>query len=744
MTNTHAQTEAEQRFQLMLDLNSIWYWEQNEKFQFTKIVAGAAQPPSRLIGLCRWELTACVPVSATWEAHTATLQAHQSFRDFQYVWGADGQRHYIAASGEPVFLAGRFVGYRGTARDITEEMGSIESMRKTKSLLRMAMRVSRIGAWAVDLPDQAITWSAEVATLHEVGPDFRPTRQSATDFFTARSRAGVDAAVQACIDRSQPFDLEAELRTARGSRRWVRLIGEAQHDALGRPSRIQGAVQDITALHDQAEETRLLAQRLENTLESLTDAFFTIDRRWRFTYVNPEAERLLRRPRRELVGQLLWEEFPEALESRFHHEYERALAQFDAVEFEEFYPPLQRWFMVKAFPSHQGLAVCFRDTTEQRRNVEALKSSEEHYRMLFQNSMDAIMNTTPDGAIHSANAAACELFGMSEERLRAAGRQGLVCGDDRLALLIERRRRTGRARGELTMIHATGAPIHVDVQSAQYMGRDGQLHANVVMRDIGPRLRAQQAIVELNAQLEQRVTQRTEELQEANAELQAFSYSLAHDLRTPLAAINMFCDVLSRTLRGEDRDRCLNFVDRVQASAKQIDEFTQGLLSMAQIAQSTLEMGFVDLSVIAARLLAEMREREPNRAVRVVIEPDLLVRGDRRLLEIALLNLLANAWKFTANEPLATICFSARDEGDDLVYFVRDNGAGFDMEGAGKLFQSFSRMHSQDEFPGTGVGLSTVRRIVSRHGGRIWAEAKKGQGAAFYFTLPGRPVSPLG
>jgi PAS domain S-box-containing protein len=262
------------------------------------------------------------------------------------------------------------------------------------------------------------------------------------------------------------------------------------------------------------------------------------------------------------------------------------------------------------------------------------------------------------------------------------------------------------------------------------------------------RKHAQEEILRLNAELEERVRQRTAQLEAANLELEAFSYSVSHDLRTPLSAIDGFSNLLARDMGDRDNPpgaRGKHYLNRIRAGVAQMGELIDALLSLAQVSRTSLRMDSVNLSVLAERLVASYLERDPGRSVAVVIEPGMWVQGDARLLQQVLDNLLGNAWKFSSRQPQARICFGRAPDavaGAPAVFVVRDNGAGFDMAYAEKLFGAFQRLHTVSEFEGTGIGLATVQRIVMRHGGRVWGESAPGQGAAFYFSLGGAPVPP--
>jgi signal transduction histidine kinase len=242
-------------------------------------------------------------------------------------------------------------------------------------------------------------------------------------------------------------------------------------------------------------------------------------------------------------------------------------------------------------------------------------------------------------------------------------------------------------------------------------------------------------LAEMNRDLELRVQERTSQLQQANRELEAFSYSVSHDLRSPLQHINGFASLLAEDCDGHLDDKGRDYLRRIQTGTKEMGELINDLLRLAKLAQTELRVGKVQLSVIAQNVASALKFSAPERRVEVKIEPNLEVQGDPGLLRAAIENLFSNAWKYTARVERPVIEFGAIAGPAGQTYFVRDNGAGFEMKHADRLFAPFQRMHRDDEFAGHGVGLATVQRIILRHGGRIWAEAEADKGATFYFTL---------
>ena len=246
---------------------------------------------------------------------------------------------------------------------------------------------------------------------------------------------------------------------------------------------------------------------------------------------------------------------------------------------------------------------------------------------------------------------------------------------------------------------------------------------------------ADEEIRRLNAELERRVSERTAELTAVNKELEAFSYSVSHDLRAPLRSIDGFSQALLEDYREKLDEQGKDYLQRVRAAAQRMGQLIDDLLGLSRVTRREMRYETFNLSQIAQSVAAELQRREPKRQVSFVIAEGLMANGDVRLLRVVLENLLGNAWKFTSNNNRASIEFGVIENEGNLTYFVHDDGAGFDMAYADKLFGAFQRLHSVTEFEGTGIGLATVQRIVHRHGGRIWAEGAVGQGATVYFTL---------
>jgi len=248
-------------------------------------------------------------------------------------------------------------------------------------------------------------------------------------------------------------------------------------------------------------------------------------------------------------------------------------------------------------------------------------------------------------------------------------------------------------------------------------------------------LESRHEVTRINAALEQRVTERTRQLESANRELEAFAYAVSHDLRAPLRSMSGFSQILLETAPAELDDKSRHYLRRIHDASVRMSGLIEDLLSLSRVSRTELNKREVSLSDLFLESAITVRDRYPTRNVVLNVTPDMMVHGDPRMLRIAIDNLLDNAWKYSSPRPQAQVTVGSEQRDGETVYFVRDDGVGFDMAYAGKLFGPFQRLHPEAQFAGTGIGLVTVQRIVTMHGGRVWADAAPGKGATFYFTL---------
>lgn len=375
---------------------------------------------------------------------------------------------------------------------------------------------------------------------------------------------------------------------------------------------------------------------------------------------------------------------------------------------------------------------------------QALKESEEKYRSLFEKSVSPML-LARGVQIIDGNAAALRMLGLdSIEELQQltvlAISPETQPGGENTRELIDKmitrlKKQGGSAYTEWYHKRKNGETFPVAISLTVIGIDEGEPVTHVIWQDISDRKQAEDELAKYRQHLEELVGERTNELTAVNKELEAFSFSVSHDLRAPLRSIDGFSQALLEDYAAKLNNDGKDYLQRIRAAAQKMGELIDALLELSRVTRRELKKQTVDLTTLAQDVLTELQQSEPQRTVECVVQTDMHARGDKHLLHIVLTNLLDNAWKYTGKQSQARIEFNCKSVDGETVYFVRDNGVGFDMAYADKLFGAFQRMHRSDEFPGTGVGLATVSRIINKHGGRIWAESEPNQGATFFFTL---------
>lgn len=454
-----------------------------------------------------------------------------------------------------------------------------------------------------------------------------------------------------------------------------------------------------------------------------------------FLEVNEAFERLTGLKRKGVIGKMVTQALPgiEKDPTDWIGKYGKVAMTGKPIHFESYSEQLGKWYSVAAFSPHRGyFAVTFSDITERKLTEESLLRAKEEWELTFDSVPDMIMILDNSHRIMRVNKPMAERLGMKAEDCVGLPCHKYVHGTDGPPLFCPHCRTISDGREHFEEVHEERLGGTFLVSTTPLRDKQGRLLGSVhVAHDITERKKAEERILSLNEQLKFKIR----ELSDANRELKAFSYSVSHDLRSPLRSIDGFsqeiledyCDKLDEN--GVDRLR------RIRAASQRMGLLIDGLLTLSRISRAELSYGPVNLSAVARDVSEVLKETRPGRDAEFVIAEGLLATGDERLLYAALQNLLDNAWKFTEKSGAARIEFGLAEVRGGPAYFVRDNGAGFDMAYSGKLFGLFQRLHGINEFEGTGIGLATVSRIIDRHGGRIWAEGEVGKGAVFYFTL---------
>ncbi|MGH8064896.1 MAG: PAS domain S-box protein [Candidatus Entotheonellia bacterium] len=552
------------------------------------------------------------------------------------------------------------------------------------------------------------------------------------------------------LERGEPITHYETVRVRKdGTLLDVSLTVSPIRDTAGNILGASGIARDITERKRAEEALRSASALLEKIFANLDQAVFLVEATTRTIIAcNPAVEQIFGYSVQEVLGrntEFLYpnrdlyeaarQELFDALDRHDVHHAERQMRRKDG---RLFFAETSASALTDDSGHRTQVLSVWHDITDRKQAEEALRDSEKRYRSLFENNpLPMWVYDRHTLAFLDVNDAAIERYGYSRADFLAMTIKDIRPADDLPALLnnLANLNADFDTADIWRHLKKDGTVINVEVTShaIEYSGRQARL---VLANDVTQRLRAEAEIRRLNEELEQRVVERTAQLEAANRELETFSYSVSHDLRAPLRSIDGFSQALLEDCRDRLDAPGQDFLQRIRGATQRMSELIDALLGLSRVTRAELQREPIDLSAMAAAIAAELRRQEPARRVDVVIAPALRATGDSRLLRVVMENLLGNAWKFSAKKPQACLEFGAQTEPDGTpVFFVRDNGAGFDPKYADKLFGAFQRLHRMSEFPGTGIGLATVQRVIHRHGGRVWAEGAVGQGATFYFTL---------
>jgi PAS domain S-box-containing protein len=358
---------------------------------------------------------------------------------------------------------------------------------------------------------------------------------------------------------------------------------------------------------------------------------------------------------------------------------------------------------------------------------------------IVNSSEDAIVSKTLDGRVTSWNPGAEKIYGYTAAEMIGQPIARIFPPErinEEAEILAQVRQGRSVQHYETVRLRKDGRPIDISVTISPILDADGKIiGASKIARDISAQKRAEAEIKKLNAELEQRVSERTAQLESANQELEAFSYSVSHDLRAPLRAVNGFAEIVLAEAGDQLPEHCRHYLERIRDGGHRMGRLIDDLLAFARLSRHPLNRQVVAMNDLVASALHELKPLWENRPVEIRTAELPAAFGDPMLLRQVWVNLISNALKYSRQRTPAMIEIGTTPHDKETIFFVRDNGAGFDMQYAGKLFGVFQRLHREDEFEGTGVGLAIVQRVIHRHGGRVWAEARLDAGATFYFTL---------
>lgn len=480
-----------------------------------------------------------------------------------------------------------------------------------------------IGDWELDLVESKIYWSSMVKAIHEVEDDYEADLENALLFYKeGENRETITRAVNQIIETGEPFDLELELITAKGNERWVRVVGEAELWD-GKCIRIYGSTQNIDN-RKRAEIARNHAnEEKKRILDRIGDAFFALDKEWTVTYWNKRAEEVIGKKQEELLGNNLWEVFPEARKLKFFREYKRAFDEQVSVHFEEYYPPLERWLEAHGYPSKEGLSVFFRDITEKKQAEERLR--------------------------------------LSNEKLRNALQQ----------------------------------------------------------------------LEELNRELEMKAS----DLEASNTELEQFAYVASHDLQEPLRMVTNFLEQLQIKYDNQLDKKAREYIHFAVDGANRMQQIILDLLQYSKAGRTEKKLKKIDLNRLLEEIIKTHQPLCNDLEAEIHWEHLPEISGVETTIFQLFQNLIGNALKYHKPGTPPLIKIECQETDSFWQFSISDNGIGFEAEYSESIFNIFTRLHTHEDYPGTGIGLAICKKIVEQHGGSIQAKSNEYEGATFSFTL---------
>ena len=534
---------------------------------------------------------------------------------------------------------------------------------------------------------------------------------------------------------------EYRWQCADGVYRWFRDQAVLIRDEQGNPREIIGTWRDISERKEAEDALKCSEKKYRNLVDNALVAVYQTDLRGNFLFANEALARVLEfESPEELMARSIIERYKNPKDSEVLIESLKKNGKVTSFELDLLTKTGKTKSMLLSATIEEGvLSGMMRDITERKKAEEDLRESQEEIQAIYAGMVDGVLIASLENKkfLH-ANSAACNMFGYSETELLSMSVDD-IHPKDKLAYVIDK--------------FIALAEERIDyVESLPCLGKDGRIffsdlatrlitykgHRCLIgfFHDITERKRAEEEISKLNEELEQRVLQRTAQLETANKELEAFSYSVSHDLRAPVRAIDGFSRILLEDYGDKYDAEGKRLLNIIRSNTKKMGELIDDLLTLSRLGRKEIELSDIDMDKLVKGLFDELGLATNNGKVNFNIKPLPYACGDAGMIRQVFVNLLTNAIKFTKPKEAAMIEVGGYTENSTSVYYVKDNGVGFDMQHVNKLFGAFQRLHSEKEFEGTGIGLAIVHRIIHRHGGRIWAEGKVNEGATFYFALP--------
>ncbi|MFL5307430.1 MAG: PAS domain S-box protein [Polyangia bacterium] len=708
------------------------------------------------------------------EAWRAAVASKRPYEVLYRVRRPDGTYADTLARGTPILAdSGEIEEWIGLNFDVSARMKAEASSRESERRLRLALEAGRMGTWELDLTTGAVQWSPAIERMHGLAAgSFPGTFEAYEADLHPDDREWVLATVKQNIARGVEHQLLYRIIRPDGAVRWLEAFGTFVHDAAGKPIRLMGVCSDVTE-RIESEEARN-ALRIQRMLEGISDSFAVYDQTWTVLFANHAASALGGLKPADIIGKNLWELAPEALGTRIHQELTRVLETGQPATFEDYYAPFDRWFDVHAYPVPDiGIAVYTRDITA-RRNEQALQARLVKYGELradvgsalsLQRDIRAMLQDCCQAIVDRLRVSFARIWlvddaGQTLELNASAGKYTHIDGGH--ARVPVGALKIGRIAAERKP-HLTN-----DVLSDPWVGdpawakREGMVafagyplvvsdRVVGVMAAFATEELPEDTLVALGSVgdaiaqgVERRKTElaleeRARDLARSNAELEQFAYVASHDLQEPLRMVASYVQLIERRYNAKLDDNAREFIGFAVEGVTRMRRLIEDLLAYSRVGTRGRAPAPVDVGKIVATAEKNLEQTIAESTAEITKDPlpqELL--GDEGQLTQVFQNLMGNAIKFRREDP-PRVHVGARREGADWVFSVRDNGIGIEREYFDRIFVIFQRLNPREIYPGTGIGLAITKKIVERHGGRIWVDSTPGVGSTISFTIPVTP-----
>lgn len=642
----------------------------------------------------------------------------------------DGQCRWIAWSSSKPFGQDKFVFAYG--RDVTEFIN-------LQKMLDNATQLSRVGAWEFNLRTKEIYWSSITRQIHEVDENFELTRESTIAFFHPNHRASAIDSMRQALESGITFDLEVLIITAKGNERWIRIIGNIEY-LNGESVKLFGSFQDIHQRKVAEIQTVKLFEERNSILESIGDGFVTIDKNWNFTYLNHKAESILTTTRDVLLGKNVWEMFPDAFETEFHKRFISCFDTKQSQHFEAFYNGLGIWVDMSVYPTDDGISIFFKDISEKKQIEESIRQSNERFEKVTLATNDAIWdldlirNSLYWGGGYKTT------FGhqITSQENKPETWSKLIHAKDRKRVIQsvenvlknpsvfnwESEYRYQKANGEYAYIVDRGVIIReINGKAIRMVG---------AMSDITHRKLTEEHLQKLNKQLERQ----TNELAVSNAELEQFAYVASHDLQEPLRMITSFLAQLEKKYAYQLDDKANQYIHYAVDGAKRMRQIILDLLDFSRVGKFNENLEMVALNEVLNEVKQLIAKSIYESGATIQADNLPMVSAFRSPMVQVFQNVISNAIKYRNADQKLLIQIKSVEKEKFWEISISDNGIGIESDYFDKIFVIFQRLHNKDEYSGTGMGLSIVKKIIENFGGKIWVESQIGKGSTFTFTIP--------